>query len=356
MKRLIPLVVLVSFLLGTIPRQKREIYYTAADFEKVPKIDGHFHMLSKDKRYMEFAVSLNFKLVNPIWEGEYSIYEQLEICRFIKQSFPKDYTFFGAFSTKNFSEPDFTAKTIEYIKELISAGAFGIKIWKNIGMELKDANGRYVMIDDPKFEPIFTFLEKNKIPVIGHLGDPKDSWLPEDKMIDPSNVKYFSNHPQYYMYLHPDMPSYEDQINARDNVLEKHLNLEFIGAHMGSLEWNLDELSKCFERFPNLKVDLAARMYYLKYFSLVNREQVRDFMIKYQDRILYGTDGEFHGISDEQRMANMRRSWFRDWVFLATDSTSGGRGLQLPKAVIDKIYYKNAIRYFKTNSNQSINK
>lgn len=352
MKKIFPLVVLLSFSFGTISSPKREIYYTVADFEKVPKIDEHFHFLTKDKHYMEFAVSQNFKLISPIWEGEYSIYEQLEISRFIEQSFPKDYTFFGAFSTKHFLSSDFAEKTIEYIKELMKEGASGIKIWKNIGMELKDTNGKYVMIDDPKFEPIFTFLEKNKIPVIGHLGDPKDSWLPVDEMMDPSNVKYFGDHPQYYMYLHPEMPSYEEQISARDNVLRRHLDLEFIGAHLGSLEWSLDELSKRLDSFPNLKVDLAARMYYLRYFSKVNRERVRGFMIKYQDRILYGTDGEFHGVSDEQRMSNMRKSWLKDWTFLATDSASKGKGLQLPKDVIDKIYYKNAIRYFKINSNQ----
>jgi hypothetical protein len=72
-------------------------------------------------------------------------------------------------------------------------------------------------------------------------------------------------------------------------------------------------------------------------------------MIKYQDRILYGTDGEFHGIYNGQRTGNMRKSWFNDWTFLATDSTSSGEGLQLPKDVIDRIYYKNAILYFEKN-------
>ena len=66
------------------------------------------------------------------------------------------------------------------------------------------------------------------------------------------------------MYLHPEMPSYEDQINARDNILAEYPGLDFIGAHLGSLEWNVDELARTLDRFPNMKVDMAARIGHLK--------------------------------------------------------------------------------------------
>ncbi len=52
-------------------------------------------------------------------------------------------------------------------KKVLAEGAIAVKVWKNIDMELKDKNGKFVMIDDPRFDTIFNFLVKNKIPLIG---------------------------------------------------------------------------------------------------------------------------------------------------------------------------------------------
>jgi predicted TIM-barrel fold metal-dependent hydrolase len=185
---------------------------------------------------------------------------------------------------------------------------------------------------------------------MGHFGEPKDCWLPENEMIDPGAVSYFKDHPQYYMYLHPEAPSYSDQINSRDTILKRFPELDFIGAHLASLEWSLDELAKRLDRYPNLKVDMAARMGPIFYHSRINRGKVRDFIIKYQDRILYGTDFEVHdeqGLDPEKVKANLRKGWLDQWIFLTTDSTIEVKGLKLPRDVIDKIYFKNAEKYFR---------
>jgi predicted TIM-barrel fold metal-dependent hydrolase len=324
-------------------------YYSSGDFEKAAKIDAHFHYLTFDKRYMEYASSLNFRLLSPNWDWNNTMDEQMKISESIQDSFPGKYTFFGTFSVDSFNYPGFADKTIARIKECIAEGASGIKIWKNIGMVLKDKNGKYVMIDDPAFEPVFQYLEKNKIPVIGHLGEPKDCWLPFDKMTDPGDVSYYKENPQYYMFMHPEVPSYDEQINARDNILKKYPKLDFIGAHLASLEWSVDELAKRLDKYPNLKVDLAARMYHLQYQSNINREKVRDFMIKYQDRILYATDNEVYDVAGRDyntTAENLRKGWLAQWIYLATDSVNGVKGLKLPADVIDKIYFKNAIQYF----------
>jgi predicted TIM-barrel fold metal-dependent hydrolase len=324
-------------------------YYSVNDFGSTPKIDAHFHYLTMDPRYMDYAASENFRILSINWEGEYPIDDQLEITKSILGSGKGNFAFFGTFSVDSFGKPGFASGIIETINECMKAGASGIKIWKNIGMVLKDQSGQYVMIDDPAFEPVLEYLEQNKIPVMGHLGEPKDCWLPENEMIDPGAVSYFKEHPQYYMYLHPEAPSYEAQIIARDNILRKHPDLDFIGAHLASLEWSFDELAKRLDSFPGLKVDMAARMYPIMYQSDKNREKVRNFMIKYQDRILYGTDFDFHdesGIDFHTVTENLRRGWLNQWIYLATDSTVNVKGLKLPKDVIDKIYFKNAEKYF----------
>jgi hypothetical protein len=325
-------------------------YYSADDFVRIPKIDAHFHYLTPDPQYMHFASSLNVKILNPNWDGEYSIDEQLKISVTIKNLFPNDFAYFGTFSVDSFGKPDFAPVTIERIKYCLESGASGIKMWKNIGMVLKDSADKYIMIDDPAFTSVFVYLERNRIPVMGHFGEPKDCWLPENEMIDQGAVSYFKDHPQYYMYLHPEAPSYDSQINARDSILKRYPQIDFIGAHLASLEWNLDELATRLDRFPELKVDIAARMGPILYHSAINRDKVRDFMIKYQDRILYGTDFEVHdepGLDPEKVKDNLRKGWLNQWIYFATDSVLKVKGLKLPGDVIDKIYFKNAAKYFR---------
>jgi predicted TIM-barrel fold metal-dependent hydrolase len=303
-----------------------------------------------DPQYMKFASSLNYRLLNPNWDGEFSIDEQLRISAAIRHIFPHDFAFFGTFSVDSFGTPGFAAATIERINDCIETGASGIKIWKNIGMVLKDKTGRYVMIDDTAFAPVLEYLVKNRIPVMGHLGEPKDCWLPLNEMIDPGAVSYFKEHPQYYMYLHPEAPSYMAQINSRDSILRHYPGLDFIGAHLASLEWNVDEVAKRLDRYPNLKVDIAARMGPLLYQSGIDREKVRNFMVKYQDRILYGTDFEVHDdpkLNIEEVKRNLEKGWLDQWIYFTTDSVQQVKGLKLPKEVIDKIYFKNAEKYFR---------
>jgi len=337
------------FIMLSVSCQHSPSNYTAADFVKLRKIDSHFHYLTLDGRYMDMASSLNFQLLSPNWDWNNTIDEQFRISDSILHRYPGKYAFFGTFSVDSFSSVNFSKLTIARIKKCIDAGATGIKIWKNIGMTLQDRNGRYVMIDDPAFDPIFDYLEKNKIPVIGHLGEPKDCWLPMEKMTDPSDKIYYSNNPEYYMYLKPEVPSYNAQIAARDNLLKKHPHLDFIGAHLASLEWSVDELAKRLDLYPNLKVDLAARMYHIQFQSKIDYEKLRNFFIKYQDRILYATDNEVYDRPDvdfNSELQNLRKGWMAQWIYLATDSTIGVKGLNLPKTVIDKIYFKNAEKYF----------
>ena len=184
-----------------------------------------------------------------MWTPEIPIDEQLKITTAIEHQYPAKFAFFGTFSVDSFGKQGFIEETIARIDLCMKSGASGIKIWKNIGMVLKDSAGHYVMVDDQAFEPVFNYLENNKIPMLAHLGEPKDCWLSEKEMTVDNDRRYYKNHPQYHMFLHPEAPSYEDQINARDNVLKKHPNLNFIGAHLASLEWSVDELAKRFDQF-----------------------------------------------------------------------------------------------------------
>src|SRR5450432_1510843 len=137
-------------------------------------------------------------------------------------------------------------------------------------------------------------------------------------------------------------------------MLEAHPSLHFDSVHLASLEWDVDEVARFLDRFPNARVDLAARMVHLQYQAATERSKVRRFLVRYQDRILYGTDiAVAPGESGEAAAAEARAAWRSDWRFLTSDDRMQGdefaasfRALALPRAVIDKIYRINAETLF----------
>jgi len=330
-------------------------YYTAGDFRSVEKYDTHVHLRIDDSSFIIQSKEDNFQLlnINNANPAAPPIEEQQSIAIKLLKEYPERIAYATTFSVKNWNDPDWKKQTIAYLKNSFSHGAIAVKVWKNIGMDLKDKNGRYVMIDDPRFDPILNFIASNHIPVIGHLGESRNSWLPLEKMTVTSTRIYDSIHPQYHIYLHPEMPSYEDHINAKDHMLEKHPDLVFIGAHLGSLEWSVDELAKRLDKFPNMAVDMAERIAHFQYQAINNWQKVHDFIIKYQDRLLYATDIIGDGTkTPEDRNAHAHNLRLNDWIFFTTDEVMHNaqvkgefKGLKLPREVIDKIYRKNAEKW-----------
>jgi predicted TIM-barrel fold metal-dependent hydrolase len=218
-------------------------------------------------------------------------------------------------------------------------------------MDLKDKDGKFVMIDNPGLDPVLDYMAKNHIPLIAHLGEPRECWMPLSQMV--LHKGYYSQHPEYHMYLHPEFPSYESHIKARDHMLEKHPDLKFIGAHLGSLEWSLDELAKRLDKYPNMAVDLA-RMPELYLHAKNDWQKTRNFFIKYQDRLLYATDVQVQQTNDPLALKKrVHDSRMRYWTFFVTDeimkepnSVGEFKGLKLPAHVVDKIYRVNAEKWF----------
>ncbi len=326
-------------------------YYSMDDFVSVPKIDAHYHIYTSECISMEQAIKDNFKLL-PINTNSGTcerVVDTNQRLKKLQQEFPQELEYTTTFCMDNWDEPAWTANSLAWIKQTIADGAIAVKAWKNIGMEYRDTDGDLVMIDDPQFDPIFQYLAENKIPLVGHLGEPKNCWLPLDEMTTKNDSGYFSRHPEYHMYKHPEFPSYEEQMAARDRMLDKNPDLTFIGCHLASLEWSVDVVAEWLDKYPNAAVDLAARMGQLFYQTRENHDKVRDFFIKYQDRILYGTDIIDNGGDAESFHKKMHETWLRDWEYLTTGNTMKSdlidgefKGLKLPKEVIDKIYAENA--------------
>ncbi|MBD3629386.1 amidohydrolase family protein, partial [Cyclobacterium sp.] len=252
-------------------------------------------------------------------------------------------------------------KTLDYLEKSISRGAKTVNVWKNIGMELKNEKEELVMITDPAFDSILQLLVEKDITLLGHLGEPKNTWLPLEEMTVQGDRDYFRENPRYHMYQFPDLPSYEEQISVRDQLLANNPDLRFVGAHLGSLEYDVNELAKRLDSFPNMAVDMAERISHLQHQAVSNWEGVRDFIITYQDRLLYGTDLRV-GASDltakgltepEEISKHAHQVWLRHWQFFTGDQemqvpkvTGTFNGLKLPKTVVDKIYRTNAETWY----------
>lgn len=330
-------------------------YYEMEDYDHVDKIDAHVHIRTADPAFMEQARADHFRLLTIVVDEEPGIEQQQEHALLAVKNFPDVVAFATTIAVDRWKEDQWEAETIAGLENSLDQGAIAVKIYKNIGMELRDEQGDFVMIDHPRFAPVFEFLSERGVPVVGHLGEPKNCWLPVEEMTVKSDQRYFTRHPEFHMFLHPEYPSYEDQINARDQILVDHPELVFVGAHLGSLEWSVEELARRLDRFPNMAVDMAARISSVQYLTRSDREKVRDFFIEYQDRLIYGSDRIVNEGSDpEEVKKNVHELWLRDWEFFCTDHkmTSGSfdgefQGLKLPQEVIDKIYRKNAERWFR---------
>jgi predicted TIM-barrel fold metal-dependent hydrolase len=158
------------------------------------------------------------------------------------------------------------------------------------------------------------------------------------------------------MALHAEGPTYEQQIAARDRMLDRHPKLRFVAVHLASLEWSVDRIAGFLNRYPHASVDLAARLPHLQLQATVDRDKVRRFFLQFQDRILYATDLACQGPQEDSACAAQAdETWRDDWRFLSSaDSLRSAefeapfRGLALPRDVIDKIYSGNARRLFPT--------
>lgn len=268
---------ILSFLIPVLigfAADKPENYYSPEDFLKVKKIDTHTHHNAESTALTDAAKAVNFHLLTvSVDVPSYpKLEEQIRLALFQKENNPNHIDFLSTISLENWSDDDWAEREIERIKKTFDQGALGIKIWKNIGMTYKDENGKFIMADHPRLEPIFQFVQDQGKTLMAHLGEPKNCWLPLEEMTVNNDRTYFKEHPEYHMYLHPEYPSYEQQVEARDNLLKKFPEIRFVGAHLGSLEWNVDELGKRLDTYPNLAVDMAARIGHLQFQSQKYRE------------------------------------------------------------------------------------
>ena len=331
---------------GTAPR---EASAPAVDIRAIPKIDVHAHYRTDHPDLVPALAAWNARavLVN-VTGSERRIDEKWRDFVALRAAHPERFFLVATFDPFRFEEPDFVPKTIDQLRAQIAAGAKGVKVWKDIGMELKDAQGRHVQIDHPRFQPIWDFLAEQGIPVMAHIAEPLAAWQPLRE--DDPHFWYYSNNPRYHAYQHAEIPRHETIIAARDRWLARNPRLTVVAMHLASLEHDVGEVAKRLDAYPNLYVETAARINDL---AMQPSDRVREFMIRYQDRVMWGTDFGEGAVSRE----GLERSFGQHWRYYAgADTVTLGtprswhrtvRGLALPRAALEKFAHGNAERVLK---------
>jgi len=320
-------------------------------FAAFQPIDAHVHVFKTDPAFQAMLERLHLTLLNILVVDDTLSYRK-QLKPQVDDAFALVHSSHGhvalctTFDPYRFNDASFGAEAIKQIDENFAAGAVAVKIWKNLGMEIKNRDGKFVMPDDPKLEPIYRDIAKHGKTLLTHVAEPDVAWGPPDPS-DPS-WSYYQENPQWFLYNKPGFPSKQTILQARDHLLAANPDLRVVGVHLGSMEKDIDNIARHLDRYPNFAIDTAARMEYL---MMAPTDKVRAFLIKYQDRVLYGTDLDLIATANvTDSLKDWDSTYARDWKFLATDEAfeSEGRkiqGLKLPEAVLRKIFRENAQRW-----------
>jgi predicted TIM-barrel fold metal-dependent hydrolase len=322
------------------------------EFQAVAPIDAHTHVLASDPAFYTMLDRLNLHVLDIVlvddtvraqrdlatestaaWNAVHGSNGRIALCT--------------SFDPFKLNEPRFAANAIRELNQQFSQGAIAVKIYKNLGMEIKDVNGNYILPDNQMFAPIFKDIAAHRKTLIAHLADPDQGW----EALDPAKpaYSYFAHNSPWYMYTKPNAPSKEEILQSRDRILARNPKLRMVGAHLGSMEADFQQLDRDLDRYPNFAVDTAFRVQYM---ASQPREAMIAFIIKHQNQLLYGTDNSFYQTSKvPQTVSQWEETYARDWRFFSTDDVldfNGGkvRGLALPDPVLRKLYHDNAVRWF----------
>lgn len=323
------------------PISRLEIPQLERTCSRFPVIDAHSHLTrSKDSaKVLEAMDHFNIKLIvdlDGFWDDRLDFQLETYVNRY-----PGRFSIFGRVNVEDIDSFDFNAKTRKYIEECVKKGITGIKFSKSLGVNITDKNGDYLKPDDDRLRVVWETAAEYGLPITIHVGDPPSFF---DKVIDGTHERYeeLAEHP-HWSYGERPCPRFPELMEAQENLLSRNKDTQFIVAHIGSHAEKLAEVSRMLDAYPNMFVDTAERI------SELGRQPYtsRDFILKYQDRIIYGTDllPNATNVSANYRFFETKDEYF---PYNSLDEHNQGRwniyGVYLPDEVLKKIYYQNALR------------
>jgi predicted TIM-barrel fold metal-dependent hydrolase len=310
-----------------------------------PVIDVHNHLGGgadrlTSERVKEYLQAMNDARVEAVvnldggWEHRLK-----ETLQALDEAHPGRFLTFALIDFTGIDDPDWTERAVKQLRESFEMGAKGLKFHKSLGLSYRFANEQLMPIDDARLDPIWELCAEYNRPVMIHTADPAAFFTPLDRF----NERWheLNSHPNW-LFFGDKFPSRQTLLDQRNRVIERHPKTTFIGAHFGNNPEDLEQVGKWLDKYPNLFIDIDARI------NELGRQpySARRFFLKYQDRILFGTD--------TTPRANAYRIYYR---FLESDdeywdSAEGHHrqgfwmiyGVFLPEEVLEKLYRTNAQR------------
>ncbi len=253
----------------------------------------------------------------------------------VNKNFPNRFVLFTNVDFNDIDNPNWTTNAVRQLETDVKIGAKGLKIYKNLGMFSKDKKGNRIRVDDPRIDAVWEKCGELGIPVLIHAADPKQFWLPIDK----NNERWLE------LKTHPgrrhdqDTVKWEKIIAEQHNMFRKHPNTKFIDAHLGWYGSDLKKLGQLLDQLPNVYTEIGAVI------AELGRQPraAKAFLTKYQDRVLFGKDSwvpeeyqtYFRVLETEDEYFPYHKRYHAFWRMY---------GIGLPDDVLEKIYYKNAMR------------
>ena len=262
----------------------------------------------------------------------------------VKKNYPERFGVFVNLDLSKIGRKDFKLNTEKYLLNASKIGATGLKIYKNLGLNLKDGEGNRVKVDDDRLQFIWEKCAELNLPVLIHSGEP----IAFFQNIDKYNERWLHAKQRPSSFRPSDKyPSFEIVMSEQYNMFKKNPKTTFINAHMGWYGNNLSKLDQQLIDLPNVYVEFGAVI------NELGRQPVsaRKFFIKHQDRILFGKDNynkeEYHLYFQVLETSDEYIEYFRKrhglWRLY---------GLNLPDSVLKKVYHQNALKIFPSiNSN-----
>lgn len=252
----------------------------------------------------------------------------------INNRYPNRFVLFTNINFGDIDNPEWAARTAKQLEDDVKRGAMGLKIYKNLGISIKDKSGKRVAVNDPRIDPVWAKCGELGIPVLIHAADPKQFWDP----IDSLNERWLE------LKLHPrrrydeSVASWQTIISEQHDIFRKHPKTKFINAHLGWHGNDLVKLGQFMDKYPNMYTEIGAVI------AELGRQPraAKAFLTKYQDRVLFGKDSwvpdeyetYFRVLETEDEYFPYHKRYHAFWRMY---------GIGLPDEILKKIYYKNAL-------------
>ncbi len=319
------------------PRSMLRVPVTNVDRARFPVIDYHNHLDAQDPAAM-LRVMDDCNVEKIVNITMYTADDAIGIHRKFKSAAPDRFETYAWFDWTDLHTHGFWSRSVERLERYADEGFVGIKLWKDLGLTLREPNGDLLRVDDERLDPVFDKAAELEMPVMFHIADPDAFFEPIDRFNE--RFEELAAHPDWS--FHGSFYAKDDLLAQRDGIFQRHPKTTFVCAHLAERPEDLAYVGRLLDENPNVFVDIGART------SELGRQPytAREFFLKYADRIIFGTD-----LVPETEMYRLHFRFLQtadEYFDYPSHASRQGRwqinGIFLPDDVLRKVYRENAMR------------